>query len=52
MCLGFWTMAYILVIQALLGIACYDSRTKIGLMAEAAKRTLDLKIVDKPNWYI
>ena len=40
-----------LPISALLGIACYDSTTKTGLMAETAERNLDLKILDQPNWY-
>jgi hypothetical protein len=38
-------------INVLLGIGCYDSHIKGELVAEAAKRTLDLKIVDQPNWY-
>lgn len=40
-----------LPIGALLGIACYDSNVKEEVMAEAADRKLDLKIVAQPNWY-
>ena len=37
--------------QALLGIICYDSDAKNELTAVAAKRGLDSKIEQRPNWY-
>lgn len=38
-------------INALLGIACYDSNTKKEIEDHTAQRNLNLKIVVQPNWY-
>jgi hypothetical protein len=40
-----------LPVDALLGLACHDATTSVGLQSEVEKRNLKLKIVAQPSWY-